>query len=129
MTYLNSNGKKPRLSRLLPRFETRAQARERNGVIVRHLKAGERAARQVGRKLRRCRKDRLCASPYCPRCVRGLRASFVRGAMNCIDQVRKADGIPADQIVAFSAALTEEQHPAGSLHNADLRRIAARQTG
>lgn len=122
----NAGGQKLRLRRLLPKFETRQKARERNRKLVKHLKAGEKAERKVGQKLRRCRKDKPCSSPMCPRCVRELRASFVRGAMQCIDQVRKADGIPDDQIVAFSAVLPEEQYPAGALHKADQRRINER---
>jgi hypothetical protein len=94
--------------------------------MVKDLKAGRRATRKVGRKLRRCRKDAVCSSPICPRCLRNLRKSFVLGAISCIDQVCTAEGIPEDWIVAFSAVLTEERYADGELHNADLRRINER---
>jgi hypothetical protein len=46
--------------------------------------------------------------------------------MTCIGQVRTADGITDDQIVAFSAVLREEKYPSGALHNADLKQINER---
>jgi len=106
---------KLRLSRLLPDFETAQDVRDRKANMVKDLKAGRRATRKVGRKLRRCRKDAVCSSPICPRCLRNLRKSFVLGAISCIDQVCTAEGIPEDWIVAFSAVLTEERYADGEL--------------
>jgi hypothetical protein len=129
MLYFNSPGgtqKRPNLRQLLPKFETSQQVRERQATLVNHLKAGKRASRNIGRKLRRCRKNKACGSPSCPRCLRRLRRLFVRGAMTCIDRVRTASNIPRDQIVAFSAVLTEERYVAGDLHNANLNLINER---
>ena len=114
------------LRQLLPKFETSQQVRERKAKLVKHLKAGKRATRNVGRKLRRCRKNKACSSPSCPRCLRQLRKSFITGAMQAIDQVRTTNDIRDDQIVAFSAVLTEERYAYGDLHNADLKKINER---
>jgi hypothetical protein len=114
------------LRQLLPKFETSQQVRERKANLVKDLMAGKRATRNVGRKLRRCRKNKGCGSPICPRCVRRLRRSFVKGAINCVAQARTTNEIPDDQIVAFSAVLAEERYAAGDLYNADLRKINER---
>jgi hypothetical protein len=114
------------LRQLLPKFETPEQVRERKAMLIKHLQAGKRATRNVGRKLRRCRKGADCKSPICPRCVRNLRKSFIPGAINCITRVRTANNIPKRQIVAFSAVLPEERYADGDLHNADLRKINER---
>jgi hypothetical protein len=129
LEHVNKNtvsGQKLRLSRVLPRFESQQQARERKAKLVKDLRAGKRATRRVGRRLRRCRKDAWCGSPICPRCVRGLRKSFIPGAMGCIRQVCANEGIPEEQMVAFSAILTEERYAEGELCKANLRQINER---
>lgn len=115
-----------KLVHILPDFETPQEVRERKTALVNHLKAGKPNTRRAGQKIRKCRKGESCNSPICPRCIRKLRKSFVTGAMACIDEVRAAEGIPTDQIVAFSAVLTEEKYAAGDLHNADLQQINER---
>jgi hypothetical protein len=90
MEFLDSDARKQRrvrLSRSLPDFETHRQVRERKTNLINHLMAGNRAARLVGRKLRRCRENRACGSPICPRCVRNLRKSLIRGAIKCITRL------------------------------------------
>ena len=114
------------LRQLLPKFETPQQVRERKAALVKHLRAGKKATRRAGRRLRKCCTRAACGLPICPRCVRRLRKSFVPDAINCIDQVRTASSISNDQIAAFSAVLTEEQYAAGDLQNADLRKINER---
>lgn len=118
------------LQQQLPEFETSQQARERKAALVNDLKAGSQPTRSGGRRLEKCCKNAACDSPICPRCVRNLRRSFVTGAMACIDQVNAADSIPKDQIVAFSAVLTdmltEERYVDGDLHKADPQRVNER---
>src|SRR5271163_3170517 len=94
MNLTNTSGQKLKLNQILLDFETPRDARERKKTLVKHLKAGNRAMRRAGRKLRKCRRKNCCNSPICPRCVRKQRRSFIKGGMACIDQVRTANGIP-----------------------------------
>jgi hypothetical protein len=129
MSYFNSPSgtqKRLKLRRLLPKFETPQQVRERKARLVMDLRAGKRASRSVGRKLRKCRKNSPCGSSLCPRCLRQLRKSFIPGAIQAIDEAGTTNDIPDDQIVAFSAVLAEERYVCGDLHNADLRKINER---
>ena len=116
----------PSWRKLLPRFETRADARQRRDILVSQLKGGGRQQRRAGRRLRRCRSKAPCEKPICPRCVRRLRRSFVKSALNCIDNVRDKCQLKELPITAFSAILTEEQYAVGDLDAADLNRINER---
>lgn len=116
----------PSWRKLLPRFETRADARQRRDVLVSQLKDGGRQQRRAGRRLRRCRSKAPCQQPMCPRCVRELRKSFVPAALICIKQARETCQSYKLPITAFSAVLAEEQHLVGNLGNADLHRINER---
>jgi hypothetical protein len=114
------------LRKLLPGFETRADARNRRDVLVKKLLGGGRYERCVGRALKRCRTKAPCETAICPRCVRRLRKSFVWGALNCIDHVRDKCQLKQFPITAFSAVLTGEQYAVGDLVSADLHRINER---
>jgi hypothetical protein len=114
------------LRTLLPGFETRADARNRRDVLVKHLLGGDYHQRRAGHALRRCRATAPCEQPICPRCVRQVRRSFVQAALDCIDHVRRSCQLKNTPITAFSAVLTEEQYAAGDLADADLHRINER---
>lgn len=114
------------LRTLLPGFETRAEARDRRDILIKQLSGGGRRQRRAAWRLQRCRATAQCEQPVCPRCIRDLRKSFVRAALNCIDHVLHACPLPDDRITAFSAVLTEEQYAVGDLVSADLHRTNER---
>jgi hypothetical protein len=121
-----SQMKRVNLAQLVPGFETRQNVRERRAKLLRQLKAGEKPAKRVARRLQKCRNAALCGSPICPRCVRQLRKSFVTAALDCIDNVRNKHRLITIPITAFSAILTEEQYSPGDLADADLHQINER---
>jgi hypothetical protein len=111
------------ISQLLPEFETRKQVYVRRYELIRVLKAGDPAARELAHKLAKCAGGEPCGSSTCPVCVWRLRKSFVVGVNNCVKKLRLVQQCP---ITAFSAISSADKHRVEKLYRADLSLINKR---
>jgi len=105
------------IEKLLPKFETKQTAFQRQREIIRALKGEDPAATRLAEMLKRCANGRPCDLSMCPVCVRRLRASFVLAARRVIRRVQGRLKLP---ITAFCAVPFRDQYLPGRLSQMDL---------